>query len=248
MINRIADKFASISDECFEHLAEVLENKDNKKLFSIVNSEVKANDIKKQLIANGYNVSINKDKNMFKIFYSSSQPKIKVTASTMSCFNNIGGNLYKAFQKVAGVYDYDFDDGSIWRIEKFDDGEYLVKEINSDDENDVIRKKTASKNKSMNDDIFKKIMKMFYGEHTDEIVEDAIKNKSLKNEFEHILNKKIDKEIASSLKKHNFIVSEKHINDLRTKALNEKSIMSKIDLDRFVRKESNKYDSKEGVQ
>jgi len=238
LVNRISDNYDSISDECFQHLAKTLENKDNKKLFSVVNSEAKAKEIKERLAKNGYNTSVSKNGNMFAVFYSSQQPKIKVTASVMENFSSIGGDLYKALTKVAGVYDYDFDDGSIWRIEKFDDGEYLVKEILSDDENDVVRiKKTASK-ESMNDDLFKRIMKMFYGEHTDKIISDALNNKSLKNEFENVLNNKIDKEIESALAANKFIVSEKHINNLKAKLFKESNIVSKIDLTNFVRKES----------
>lgn len=248
MINRIADKFSSISDECFEQLAKVLENKDNKKLFSVVNSAEKANEIKKQLIANGYNVSIEKELNHFKVMYSSEAPKIKVTASTMSCFTPVGDNLYKSFQKVAGVYDYDFDDGSIWRIEKFDDGEYLVKEINSDDENDVVRTKTASLEQTFDDKVFKRIMKMFYGDQTDEIIEDALKHKNLKHEFEKILNDKLDDAIQSSLVKNKFIVSEAHVRNLHTEALKNESIVSKIDLNKFVRTESNKNTLVKGAQ
>ena len=216
--------------------------KDNKKLFSVVGSDAKANELKQKLASNGYAVSVEQNGNLFNVFYSSQTPKIKVTAGVMNCFSQIGENAYKALQKLAGIYDYDFDDGSVWRIEKFEDGEYLVKEINGDNENDVVRVKTASSDsKGLDEETFRKIMTMFYGNNLTEVIDDAIENESLRREFESVLSKKLDNAITSCLKKHKFIVSEKLVNDLHTSALNNKTVRSRMDLEDFVRIESAKY-------
>ena len=164
MISRIADQYDFISDECYEKLAKTLENKDNKKLFSVVGSEDEAKSIKEKLEKNGYNTSIEKSNSVFKVLYSSEQPKIKATKEALACFENVGKDQFRALQKIAGVYDYDFDDGAIWKIQKFADGEYLVKEINNEkDENDVVRKTASSTKTAMDKDTFIRIMNMYYG-------------------------------------------------------------------------------------
>ena len=235
MVSRVISGVSFIPDEYFEKLAGHL-NKDHKKLFSVVKDEQKAKELKEKLISQGYSAAIKPDGNVFHVLYSSKTSKIKVTAYSMSCFTPIGDNLYKSIQKVAGVYDYDFDDGAIWRVEQFEDGEYLVKEINSDDENDIIRSKTASSVNvpAINDDIFIQIMKMFYGQYTDEIIKDIIDNDILKKEFQKVVCKKLDNEIAVLSKKYHKTLTANQISKLRTRLLSTIRPISKISLEKAI--------------
>lgn len=241
MISRIADQYNFISDECYEKLAKTLENKDNKKLFSVVSSEDEAKEIRNKLAKNGYSVSIEKYNDMFKVLYSSEQPKIKATRETLACFENVGNNQFKALQKIAGVYDYAFDDGSIWKIQKIDGIEYLVKEINDEnDENDVIRKTASSTKTAMDKDTFTRIMNMYYGKYTKKIIAEISNNEILKKDFENIIENNLKLEIANTLKKNKLIASNKLINELHNKLLNNKEMNSHEAFEKFIISESKK--------
>ena len=57
---------------------------------------------------------------------------------------------------------HDFDDGSIWTLKTYEDGQqYLVKEVQDDNENEVIRKKVAKKNNIINKDEFDESLSKF---------------------------------------------------------------------------------------
>lgn len=241
MISRIADQYDFISDECYEKLAKTLENKDNKKLFSVVSSEDEAKNIKNKLAKNGYNVSIEKHNDIFKILYSSEQPKIKATKEALACFENVGNDKFKALQKIAGVYDYAFDDGSIWKIQKIDGIEYLVKEINDEnDENDVVRKTASSTKTAMDKDTFTRIMNMYYGQYTKKIIAEIANNEILKKDFENVIENNLKSEIANTLKKHKLIASNELINDLHSKLLNNDKMNSQEAFENFIISESKK--------
>ena len=150
MIKRVSDEI--FDNKTFTRIAETLKQ-NTKKLFSVVNSESEASRIKHDLQVNGYQAVYEKKGEFFNIYYSPEAPKFKMDENILKDFKSIGDNRYQAFNKtsVAGVYDFAFDEGSIWTLKTMDDGEqYLVKEINGEDENDVIRQKKASMNKSGN--------------------------------------------------------------------------------------------------
>ena len=140
MINRISDGI-SLPDEAFELLAKKLSRDNGMKFHSVTALKEEAKQICSELKSNGLISKIEECNNLYKVYYSDSKLKF---ASNSNYFTFIGNNSYKPNEKIAGVYDYDFDDGAIWEVKHFDDGDYLVKTIQSDDENDVIRIKTAN--------------------------------------------------------------------------------------------------------
>jgi len=144
LITRVSE--LNFNDEQLSCIAENFKKK-QKKLFSVVNSEVDAKRVTNELKTNGYQAHYENDNDLFKIYYSS-VPKIKMDNNIITDFASIGNNLYQAFNKqsLAGVYDYSYDEGSIWKVQEIDGIKYLVKEIKTEDENDVVRTKTASAN------------------------------------------------------------------------------------------------------
>lgn len=142
VINRISDGF-SLSDEAFEQLAKKLSGNNGMKFHSITASKEEAKNICSELKSNGLISKIDECNGLYKIYYTDSKLKV---ASNIDYFTSVGKNLFRVNEKIAGVYDYDFDDGAIWEVKHFDDGDYLVKTIQSNDENDVVRIKTADLN------------------------------------------------------------------------------------------------------
>lgn len=128
MINRIADG-VGISDATLRRVASDLKKP---KIFSVVQTEDEAKQKQNALKAAGYNASYEKKGSYYNVLYSPLQK---------SFMQSLPDVKYRNFQtKTAdGQNDkkYSFDDGSIWVVKDFDDGTYLVKEI--DDNNEVVR-------------------------------------------------------------------------------------------------------------
>lgn len=161
MIKRVSDEI--FDNDTFTRIAESM-HKQSKKLFSVVNSETEAKQVQHDLNVNGYQSMYEKVGKYYNVYYSPSAPKFKVDENVLKSFTNIGDNKYRAFGKntVAGLYDYDFDDGSIWTLKTYEDGQqYLIKEVQDDNENEVIRKKVAKKNNIINKDEFDESLSKF---------------------------------------------------------------------------------------
>ena len=113
---------------------------------------------------------------------------------------NLGNNKYQAYNKtsIAGVYDYGFDEGSIWTLKTYEDGQqYLVKEINGDDENDVVRTKKASSNEQ----------------------KDTVSNTINNSGKYKVLLEKLDKKIIATLKEGKCVVTDNLVSEIREKLI-----------------------------
>jgi hypothetical protein len=156
--------------------------------------------IKKYVDKKGYQASYEKKGEYFNVYYSPETPKFKVDEAVMKKFKGLGDNKYQAYDKtsIAGFYDYGFDDGSIWTLKTYEDGQqYLVKEINGDDENDVVRFKKASSNEQKN------------------TVSNTINNGNKYND----LLKKLDDKIVATLKENKCVVTEGLVSEIREKLI-----------------------------
>jgi len=154
VIKRVSDEI--FDNDTFTRIAESM-HKQSKKLFSVVNSEAEAKQVQHDLNVNGYQANYEKAGKYYNVYYSPTTPKFKVDENVLKSFQNVGDNKYRAYKKstVAGLYDYDFDDGSIWTLKTYEDGQqYLVKEVEDDNEDKVIRKKVASRNNIIKNDEF----------------------------------------------------------------------------------------------
>ena len=69
----------------------------NKKLFSVVNSEIKAKDVQHDLNVNGYQSTYEKCGNVFNDYYSPEAPKFRVDEEILKQFKNLGDEKYCAF-------------------------------------------------------------------------------------------------------------------------------------------------------
>lgn len=197
VIKRISDEI--FDNETFTRIAKNLK-KQNKKLFSVVNSEPEAKKVKNDLNVNGYQASYEKTGEYFNVYYSPEVPKFKADEKILKDFKNLGNNKYQAYNKtsIAGVYDYGFDEGSIWTLKTYEDGQqYLVKEINGDDENDVVRTKKASSNEQK------------------DMVSNTINNSGKYK----VLLEKLDKKIIATLKEGKCVVTDNLVSEIREKLI-----------------------------
>lgn len=145
MINRVGD-FGSLTNDSFEKLAKIINEKNNKKLYKTCTSQSEASIAIKELKVQGYKSQVEKIGNNINV-YSIAPEKIElIEAEKDGGFKKLAWGRY-CFQKANSINnfnEYNFDDGSIWRIITEDDGkQYLVKEVNDENEEIVIRK-TAS--------------------------------------------------------------------------------------------------------
>jgi hypothetical protein len=136
----------------------------------------------------------------FNVYYSPEVPKFKADEKILKDFKNLGNNKYQAYNKtsIAGVYDYGFDEGSIWTLKTYEDGQqYLVKEINGDDENDVVRTKKASSNEQ----------------------KDTVSNTINNSGKYKVLLEKLDKKIIATLKEGKCVVTDNLVSEIREKLI-----------------------------
>ena len=178
LIRRVSDDLA-YDDSLFTKIAESMK-KNQMKLFSVVNSEMEAEKIRNDLNGKGYLSKIEKTANLYNVFYEPVESRMEVTEDLLqNHFKNIGKNRFQ--KTTAGVYDYSFDDGSIWELKTYENGEqYLVKTVDDENEDNVIRVKKANQS-----DIIK----------SEDEIENAIKVILERNKFV------VSKQLVSNIKK-----------------------------------------------
>lgn len=233
MIKKISD-ISCFDDEGFNRLANALKQK-NGKLFKTTNTEIEAKNIKDNLIHQGYQSNIKMENDHYNVYYSSNLQKVKCDDQTLKNFIQISENKYNAFNKkvLAGIYDYDFNDGSIWKVQNFEDGQYLVKDVNDDNEEKVIRGKTASVDDKniVNENNIKNCLSAFYDKSINEnLYNDILNDVDSKKAIVGMLNKKIIQYVSSVFKEHKLIESKNMnntINKLLITALNDPKTSSK---------------------
>jgi hypothetical protein len=241
VIRRVNDSDI-FSNETLKKIAEVVEKKENIKLFDIVDSEAKANLIKKELKVQGYQVKIEKHGDKFKVF-AIIPDKVKFQEAVESgAFKKLAWGRY-SFQKEAGLgmFKYDFDEGTIWRVMTGEDGQdYLIKEVDDEMEDEVVRTKTASNDEIMiNDNNVKTVLKILYDNlDQNDFIRDVLSS-SIKPQIYSMLNEKLVKVIDQNIDSNQFVKSPQYVADLKGVvkiAINESKIDSKKQLENLVLK------------
>lgn len=146
MIKRVGD-YSSLSDDDFDRILSVVKKRDDKRLFSVFKNEDDAKIAVAELRLKGYRTSLERMGDEYRVFYLLSESVPFDEAERSGQFKKLAWGRY-CFQKQSGlgVFNYDFDDGSIWRVATDEDGNLiLVKEIDDDDPEVVIRDKRKVK-------------------------------------------------------------------------------------------------------
>jgi hypothetical protein len=239
MITRVSD-YNDFSNDQMEKLAKIVEKRENKSLIEIVDNENQVNVIKKELKIQGYETKVEPLGDKWKVF-AITPDKVKYEEAVASgMFKKLAWGRY-SFQKESafGAFNYEFDDGSIWRTMTAEDGkEYLVKEVDDENEDDVVRVKLASNQKESlaNDNNVKTIISILYDIKDNQLIEDLLKS-NIKDQLYSILNNKLATRIDDVISNNHFIQSanyKKDVCSLVLTGINSKEITSSSQLNKLI--------------
>lgn len=243
MIRR-SDDCNIFSNDTLEKIAEVIDKKENKFMYDIVDSEQKAILSKKQLQIKGYEANIESYGDKFKITASITDKINLKDAEDSGAFKKLAWGRY-CFERESsiGMFKYNFDDGSIWRVMTGENGEeYLVKEIDEENEDDVIRVKTANnKGSIVNDDNVKIILAILYDineSENNELISDIL-DSNIKNDFYKVINAKFSDKVKNLIISNHYIQSpeyESDLNSIISTAINGKQIKTASQLENLIKK------------
>lgn len=249
MIIKRTNDYNIFSDKELEKIAKVVSSNDNIKLFDIVNAEDEALLIKKQLKIEGYGCKIEQVGDKWRV-YAVIPEKIKLESAIKSgAFKKLAWGRY-SFQKQSAMNDYDFDDGSIWRVITDKDGqEYLIIEID-DEDGEIIREKLANcENQLVNDNNIKRTMSILYNNnYNTEFLDDLLRS-DIKNNVYAFLNNKLSEKIDHLIVDNHFINSpnyNKEIKEIVKTSLND-NLESESQLEALICDYSNRFIFKTGT-
>lgn len=247
MIRR-TDDFSVLPDSELKKIASVVEKSESKKLFDIFDNETDAEIAATELKIKGFQAKVEKTSGKYKVTTIKPETIPLSEAEKSGQFKKLAWGRY-CFQRHSGVgdfFNYNFDDGSIWRLATDENGNpILVKEIDDENEEVVIRTKDnrnqqlklAAKKKDIqytSDITVKTIAKILYDTTlTDDFINDA--TPEVKQALYKMFNEKLDKIITSKLQEHN-ITDEKDIYEIKkltTTALTME-INSRYNLSKFI--------------
>lgn len=210
MINRVND-IDVISNDSFEKLAKIIKEKGSKKLYRICSSNEDASVAIRELKVQGYNSKVEKLGNNINVYKIIPEMIELNKAEQTNNFKKLAWGRY-CFQKnnsINGFEEYNFDDGSIWRVITDENGkEYLVKDVDDDNEDKVLRKKTASLSKIAaytDDNTMNSIIKVIYNTDIDSQFLSDLVSSSLKQNIFSLLDEKINVLITEATQQKNIV-------------------------------------------
>ncbi len=234
MISRIGDT-GGIDNYSLDNVKKIIDKQNS--TLKTVSSLKEAEIIKKEMNLKGQNVEIEKCINGFKIL-SKKQERIDLReASKSGMFKKLAWGRY-CFTKESRLGDtsYDFDDGSIWKVIKDENGsEFLVKELDASDE--LVR--TNIKN-YIDKDNYEKFAIALNIENGDNSLVSMMVNNNMEKEASKMLDTKIDKEIYSILNGSVRLASNKELKELIINHINGDIIKSYSDMKNLINQDVNK--------
>lgn len=209
MINRVSNVDV-FSNDSFEKLAKVIKKQEQKRLYRICKTNSEVGIAIKELKVQGYSSTTEKIGNNINVYKIMPEMVELKEAQQNDCFKKLAWGRY-CFQKcnsINGFTEYDFDDGSIWRTVTGEDGkQYLVKEVDDNDEDVVIRTKTASSIKIASsyttDSTINNIIKIIYSDDVNsQFISDLLMS-NVKQGLLTLLDNKIDILISEKAQQKN---------------------------------------------
>lgn len=147
MIIRTSDNYL---DDILKTVKNKIDKINNKKLYKVCSNKAEAEKAGKRLVSAGKSYELKYLNNDIYVYSVNTQLTDFREASRSGSFTQLAIGRY-CFQKnnsIGGFNKYDFDDGSIWKLVTDENGvEYLAKEVEDEDEDKVVRSKTAKLNK-----------------------------------------------------------------------------------------------------
>ena len=240
MISR--DNSNVFSEESFEKLASKINKINNRKLYKICSTQEDVIESVKAIKLSGYNYEINNCGNKCNVYSVFPDDAIDLNEANKSGqFEKLAWGRY-TFQKASAICDfqkYNFDDGTIWKVITGSDGkQYLAKEVEDDDEEKVIRTKTASLNKrasiNVDNNNASNICDMLFDTKDNFFKE--IMNSDSSQVVIAFLKNYLDKYIDDSLKNNGILDTQRIENAKKViyDKMNSNSIMNRDSLDKLI--------------
>ena len=226
MINRIND-FNCFDDSDFLKLKTIL-NKEKTNCLNKKEAELHKNiknNVNIQETINGYQVVDNDKINFNEAMLSGLFKKVAW-----------GEYLYNGRQDNFSSK-YSFDDGSIWKVEKDENGnEYLIKEI--DDDNNLVRVASDEKIIINNKNCENAINLLSIFQDKDEILNYILNDKNIKKLVFEKINNDIKNYVQEYISKNKYIESKDMLEDIMNivgRLLNSNEIKTLSDLDKTIK-------------
>jgi len=248
MIRR-TDDYSVFPDKDLKKIASAIEQAESNKLFNSFSNEPDAEIAAAELRIKGFKTKIEKTASGFNVRTEKQDSVALNEAEQSGMFKKLAWGRY-CFQRESGVgdlFDYNFNDGSIWKLATDESGNsVLIKEVEDDDEDEVIRnvqdnrqqqKTAASKKKDIryaSDITVRNIAKILYDtDLSDLFLHEATPD--VKSSLYNMLNSKLDKVIDSKLREQN-ITDENDINEIKklTATSLTMDVNSKYTLTKFI--------------
>lgn len=261
MIRR-TDDYSVFSNKELNKIASAIEKAESKKLFNTFDSSDIADLSAAELRVKGFKTEIEKTASgQYKVFINSSEKISLSEAEKSGNFKKLAWGRY-CFQRQSGVgelFDYNFNDGSIWKLATDENGNpVLIKEIEEDEEETPVRNpqlnqqvRLAARKRDIrytSDVSFKTIASILYdASFSDSFLHDA--TPEVKQSLYNMFNQKLDKLIVTKLAEHgiddNDVVDE--IKRLTATALTME-VNSKYTLSKFINSAVKEHLEKVGTQ
>lgn len=240
MITRSED-FSIFDQKSLNKIANIINNQS--KLIDLVNDETQAIKLKKELELKGFYAEIIPYGSKFKVTAKQKERIDLRLAQESGNFKKLAWGRY-CFQRESGIgaFSYDFDDGSIWKVIKGEDGnEYLVKEIDEQSE-EVIRTKVASDKVNINDNNYKLASLIAFDNNIDTSegsISEYLISTGSKDKLYKAIESKLNDVIISQIVNNYYIQSPDYNNSIKEavyEAINNKEINCKEELKNLIKK------------
>lgn len=204
MIKRTND-FSSLSDSELNKIASVVKKNESKKLYDTYEDRTEAHIVKAELEIKGFKADVFTSGNKYHVYATTPESVTLEEAENSGQFKKLAWGRY-CFQRESAINDYNFDDGSIWKVSQDEHGNsILIKEVSDEDEDEVIRNgatKVASvvkKASYANDNNLTSITQMLYGQQLDSNFMNDLLASNAKQGVLDMLDQKFDTVVAEKL-------------------------------------------------
>lgn len=223
MIRRVGD-YSTLPNDSLSKIAKVIEKNNNKKLYKTCNSENELSVATKEIKLQGYKAKVEKLGDKYNVYSVLPETVDLKNAEQSGQFKKLAWGRY-SFQKVNSINGFEklnYDDGSIWKVITDKDGkEYLVKEVDDEDEDIVIRTKTAnlekqsdtiSNNNFVDDENFRSVMQILYNNSSmlnNDFMNELLNISEVKQAIYNLLENKMNILLVEKLQQQN--VSDQNV-------------------------------------
>lgn len=205
MIKRTND-FGSLSNNELNKIANAVKKAESKKLYDTYEDRNEAHIVKAELEIKGFKADVFASGNKYHVYATTPESVELTDAENSGQFKKLAWGRY-CFQRESAIGDFNFDDGSIWKLSQDENGNsILIKEVSDEDEDEVIRDGVTKVANSVvkkalyaNDSNITSLTKMLYGNDLDENFVKDLLSSNAKQGVLDMLDQKFDTVVSNKL-------------------------------------------------